>query len=207
MNQSHRGSLVESLSNQIVGITVCLALYAILLPALGHNTTFGENLTITAVFMFASFVRTYILRRLFNSWASTPEDHDYQRDRLWDWYGYDVGPQADSAALFARHAEWSNGTFGSDRGPVGSLKHLIKEAEEAIANPTDSVEYADCLLLVFDAARRSGLSHRELIETASEKLEVNKHRKFKPGDADEPSFHVTDAEFRIDELGRNRGDR
>ena len=54
-------------------------------------------------------------------------------------------------------AEWSQATFGTDaeRGAIGPLKHLEKEAREA-QEALDPIEIADCLLLVFDAARRSG---------------------------------------------------
>src|SRR5688500_7375797 len=58
--------------------------------------------------------------------------------------------------LWLDQAEWSQATFGSDdeRGPIGALKHLAKEAVEAQAAPDDEEEYADCLLLILDAARR-----------------------------------------------------
>ena len=77
-----------------------------------------------------------------------------------------------------QQAEWSRATFGSDteRGPLGPLKHLEKEAKEAQENAEwvqknpekfDGVkqntvelrtEIADCLFLTFDAARRAGMT-------------------------------------------------
>jgi ParB family chromosome partitioning protein len=56
-------------------------------------------------------------------------------------------------------ALWSNETFGVEswRGPLGPLKHLAKEAQEAQDAPDEAKrreEIADCLFLVFDAARR-----------------------------------------------------
>lgn len=91
------------------------------------------------------------------------------------------------------HAEWSQATFGSDqeRGPAGPLKHLAKEVNEALANPTDIEEYADCLFLIFDATRRAGFTYEDLRIAVNEKLKVNKARKWqKPTNADEPVEHV-----------------
>jgi hypothetical protein len=90
-------------------------------------------------------------------------------------------------------AEWSQATFGADheRGPLGALKHLEKEAREAQADVTDLMEYADCLFLVFDAARRAGLTLDSLLDHAFVKLQVNKQRQWsRPTIADEPIEHV-----------------
>ncbi len=92
-------------------------------------------------------------------------------------------------------AEWSQATFGkdSDRGPIGALKHLEKEARECQAAPTDREEYADCLLLLLDAARRAGISPCGLIRAAQAKMVVNKARTWpKPVD-DTPVEHVRGA--------------
>jgi len=90
------------------------------------------------------------------------------------------------------HSEWSQATFGTDaeRGPVGALKHLEKEAREAQAKPTDLEEYADCLFLTFDAARRAGLTLDTLLNETFAKLEKNKKRRWvKPANSDEPIEH------------------
>ncbi|HEY1190448.1 MAG TPA: dATP/dGTP pyrophosphohydrolase domain-containing protein [Gemmata sp.] len=94
--------------------------------------------------------------------------------------------------LAADQAEWSQLTFGLDieRGPVGALKHLEKEAREAAANPTDVSEYADCLLLILDAARRAGLSPLKLIQAAQAKMVVNKSRTWPQTVGDVPTEHV-----------------
>jgi hypothetical protein len=86
--------------------------------------------------------------------------------------------------------EWSQKTFGldSERGPAGPLDHLEKEAKEAYYEVVSGdyldepekldTEIADCLFLVFDAARRSGMTLDGLLDTAFRKLEVNKQRKW-----------------------------
>lgn len=73
------------------------------------------------------------------------------------------------------HAEWSDRQFGNV-GPVGPLKHLAKEANEAAEAPDDISEFADILMLVWDATRRAGFSDEQLAEAVAEKLERNKRR-------------------------------
>lgn len=91
-------------------------------------------------------------------------------------------------------AEWSQATFGTDqdRGPIGPLKHLEKEAREAQEHPTDEFEMADCLFLVFDAARRSGMTLDKLISACERKLEINKARKWDKPTDNNPVEHVRD---------------
>lgn len=89
-------------------------------------------------------------------------------------------------------SDWSQETFGkdTDRGPIGALKHLQLEAAEAITSPTPD-EMADCLILVFDAARRSGLTLETLIQAATAKQIINKGRTWpKPVDQDTPVLHI-----------------
>jgi hypothetical protein len=82
------------------------------------------------------------------------------------------------------HSAWSQATFGTDqeRGPMGALKHLEREAREAqlevSAGLQDAVkvEIADCLFLTFDAARRAGMTLDSLLDTAFAKLDKNKTR-------------------------------
>ena len=98
------------------------------------------------------------------------------------------------------HSKWSQATFGidSERGPLGALKHLEKEAREAqaeVSGPTATgklhEEIADCLFLTFDAARRAGMTLNELLDTAFTKLDKNKKRIWaKPTNSDEPIEHV-----------------
>jgi hypothetical protein len=89
-------------------------------------------------------------------------------------------------------AEWSRATFGADteRDHIGPLKHLAKEAVEAQVRPSDPVEIADCLFLVFDAARRSGMTLDTLVAVAEQKLLVNKSRKWQKPTSDDPVEHV-----------------
>lgn len=116
--------------------------------------------------------------------------------------------------------QWSEATFGSrdDRGPQGSLKHLKKEVDEAIAavdalharsdpaNPKPSPdevaaardaiheEIADLLFLVFDVAHRCGMSYAQVRIAATKKLLKNRARKWGPASATDAVEHVRDGE-------------
>lgn len=73
---------------------------------------------------------------------------------------------------------WSYETFGppSFRGPIGPLKHLQKEIEEVLQNPTDLEEYIDCQFLIFDAVHRAGFNYEQFKAALFKKLEKNKAR-------------------------------
>lgn len=114
----------------------------------------------------------------------------------------------DFTRLNTELSEWSQKTFGSDdeRGPIGALKHLAKEAKEA-AEAVDRgellKELADCLILTLDATRRGKFTASDLLQAALEKMEVNRNRKWPAPVKDEPVEHVRDGEgvsFEIKEL-------
>lgn len=115
-------------------------------------------------------------------------------------------------ALAADQSMWSQATFGtdSDRGPIGALRHLQKEAEEAeraawdVAEARDgtdpdfdlppaaaalATELADCLLLLLDASRRGGFPPLQLIHAAQAKMVLNRCRVWSSATGDVPTFH------------------
>lgn len=113
--------------------------------------------------------------------------------------------------LVQDQAEWSQKTFGADpeRGPIGPLKHLAKEAGEAqgawvVLIGTRSLdpdhagtaerhyleELADCLLLLLDAIRRGGHKFGHVVDAAREKMVKNKARTWPAPTSDEPVEHV-----------------
>lgn len=99
----------------------------------------------------------------------------------------------DLKAFWEAQSEWSQRTFGTDaeRGPKGALKHLAKEVNECLADPTDLMEFVDCLFLVCDASRRAGFTVEQVMDAAWEKLAINKARQWqKPTSGDEPVEHV-----------------
>lgn len=87
------------------------------------------------------------------------------------------------------HAEWSDRQFGNV-GPVGPLKHLAKEASEAAEAPDDISEFADIIMLVWDATRRAGITDKQLAVAVAEKLERNKRRQWGVVKDGEPCHHL-----------------
>jgi hypothetical protein len=97
--------------------------------------------------------------------------------------------------FWSAQSEWSQRTFGADsvRGPVGALRHLQRECDEAIADPSDVIEFADCLILLLDATRRAGHTLDDLVSAAERKAEINRSRTWPsppPVDDGRPLEHV-----------------
>ncbi len=92
--------------------------------------------------------------------------------------------------LFTEITEWQRETFRNANNPVPALKHLQKEVVELISDPSDPLEYADCLFLLFDAAQRVGLTYDDLVVAVAQKFEINKARKWGAPDADGVMEHV-----------------
>lgn len=90
-------------------------------------------------------------------------------------------------------AQWTDATFGENRAPSRSLHHLKEEVEELILDEYDHYEYADAFILLLDCARRAGLTAKDLLAKAYEKLEINKKRKWGPPDANGVRHHIKDA--------------
>jgi NTP pyrophosphatase (non-canonical NTP hydrolase) len=97
-------------------------------------------------------------------------------------------------------AEWSDQTFGSDDRTIGILNHLKEEVDEAIEAKKDfeaepngltqqrmASEFADCLILILDAARKSELNTDLLMQAAEYKMQVNRNREWQP--ANQEGYH------------------
>ena len=74
------------------------------------------------------------------------------------------------------------GKFAIEKFPdAGSIEHLKKlkhEADEAIADPQDIVEYADILLALFGAAYKAGFTYEQLLEAGEDKFKIVQKRKW-----------------------------
>ncbi|CAN5156024.1 hypothetical protein BH10PSE7_BH10PSE7_09320 [soil metagenome] len=66
MNQSRTMSLVESVTNVVVGYVIALIIQMLVFHAMGLAVTFGENIAITLLFASVSLLRGYVVRRVFN---------------------------------------------------------------------------------------------------------------------------------------------
>lgn len=103
---------------------------------------------------------------------------DWKYDQITKLLNYrleNVGFYGDS--LYSEMGGFAKTTF-PDAGPVQHLLKLKNEADEAIAAPHDSIEYADCLLCLFGAAHKAGLTYERLLSVARAKLAVAKERKW-----------------------------
>lgn len=95
--------------------------------------------------------------------------------------------------LTREHFQWSDEAFGTvkEHSTIGTLKHLAKEIDEIMEDPSDIEEWADGYLLLMDGARRAGHSVEQILDAAYAKLQVNKQRIWaKPSSPDESIEHV-----------------
>jgi len=67
MTQSRRMSLIEAVTNVVVGYALAVATQIVVFPWFGLEPSLGENLALGGVFTGLSLVRSYALRRLFES--------------------------------------------------------------------------------------------------------------------------------------------
>ncbi len=102
---------------------------------------------------------------------------------------WDDAPAPERDQVRRDHAAWSQATFGNV-GPVGPLKHLSKEAQEAAAEPGDLSEWADMQFLLWDAQRRASISDEQITQAMVEKLAVNKQREWPEPKDGEPRLHI-----------------
>ena len=68
MSQSRGMSLIEAVTNVIVGYALAAITQILGFPWFGIQVGLGDNLASAAVFVGISFVRSYALRRLFERW-------------------------------------------------------------------------------------------------------------------------------------------
>ena len=64
--QSKAYSLIESVTNIIVGYFVALGAQLVVFPMFGLSVPVRDNILIGLVFTVVSLVRSYVLRRIFN---------------------------------------------------------------------------------------------------------------------------------------------
>ena len=65
MKQSRLMSLIEAITNVIVGYALAVVTQIIVFPWFGLEAALGEHMAIGTAFVAVSLVRNYLLRRLF----------------------------------------------------------------------------------------------------------------------------------------------
>ena len=67
MKQSRLMSLVEAITNVIVGYGVAVMTQILIFPIFGLHTTLAQNLQMGLLFTGVSIIRSFLLRRLFEA--------------------------------------------------------------------------------------------------------------------------------------------
>jgi hypothetical protein len=66
-SQSRAMSFVESVTNVVVGFLLALLTQLAVFPVLGLGVSIGDNILLGGIFTAVSIVRSYTLRRLFET--------------------------------------------------------------------------------------------------------------------------------------------
>ena len=65
--QTKRQSMIESLTSTTIGIIIGIVLNLTILPVFGYNITVVDSLWVSLIFTAISVIRSYAVRRIFNS--------------------------------------------------------------------------------------------------------------------------------------------
>ena len=65
--QSKKQSFIESLTSTTIGIIIGIVLNLTILPIFGYPVSVVDSLWISVIFTIVSIIRSYIIRRWFNS--------------------------------------------------------------------------------------------------------------------------------------------
>ena len=65
--QTKRQSFIESLTSTTIGIIIGIVLNVTILPIFGYPVSLSDSLWISVIFTAVSVIRSYAVRRIFNS--------------------------------------------------------------------------------------------------------------------------------------------
>ena len=65
--QSKMESMIESLTSASIGVIIGVLLNLTVLPIFGYDVTVTNSLLISIIFTVVSVIRSYVIRRWFNS--------------------------------------------------------------------------------------------------------------------------------------------
>jgi uncharacterized membrane protein (DUF485 family) len=82
MSQTRRRSALEALAQITVGYLVSVCGNILFLPMFGLNPSVADSFGIGIVFSVISFVRSYVLRRVFNMWENNMEENAKLKDAI-----------------------------------------------------------------------------------------------------------------------------
>ena len=73
MQQTKKGSALEVSMSLVTGFIVSMIIYRFVVPPLlGVPYQASQNFLITSIFTAASFIRSFVWRRVFNGWQKEP---------------------------------------------------------------------------------------------------------------------------------------
>ncbi len=72
--QTKKQSSLEALTNTLVGFVISYASTFIIFPLMGFESSAGKNIVVTLFFTVISYLRSYIIRRVFNKKNSVVND-------------------------------------------------------------------------------------------------------------------------------------
>lgn len=75
MKQTRAMSLVESITNVVVGYALAIATQLVVFPLFGIEAALSEHLAIGLAFIAVSLARGYLLRRLFEALRCRSSGH------------------------------------------------------------------------------------------------------------------------------------
>lgn len=112
------------------------------------------------------------------------------------------------AEYLLRQQDWSRRTFGEEKRTGGICKHIRKELDEIVEDPSDYREWIDVVILGLDGFWRHGGSIEEVQKLLQEKQDKNFAREWpKPASEDEAVEHVGGANHRIRDLERQLAEK
>lgn len=67
MGQSKLASMIETVTNTLVGYLIAVWMQSVIFPMFGYNLPLHDNFIMAGIFTVVSILRSYFFRRLFNA--------------------------------------------------------------------------------------------------------------------------------------------
>ena len=93
-------------------------------------------------------------------------------------FGTQFAGEFDALGHIQRQIDWSREMFGPGKRTKGVCDHIRKELIEIEADPDDTEEWIDVVILGIDGAWRSGASAEQILATYVKKMSKNFARKW-----------------------------
>lgn len=79
--QSKKTSIIESVTNTVIGLVTSFIIQIIIYPAMDIEVTINQNVLITIIFFTVSIIRGYFVRRFFNLKSIQNDNRIHNRNR------------------------------------------------------------------------------------------------------------------------------